>query len=378
MARRGVTTVVETDRPEHARRAHHQGDGAPGDDQPLAAREASPYRISEISISASIPPAVSFAIGRLDDDELVGDGAFLGRARRQADDAGELVLALDGTTVDDAAVTVAGCRATATRCRPAGCPRAARRRAPIRPRTPREHRLDVLDRAGRPLARRPLGDLDAAGRQRARRDGQDPGHAEQLGIGELDARRLVAVVPQDLVPGPASSASACRRSAISSTLRLLGRADRDEVGGVRRDLGRPDDALVVVVRLDDAGHVPPDADPVRAHDDRVRLAVLAEVGRAGGVGELRPELEDVADLDPVAQDDRLAADRAGVALLGVRDVGDDVGRVVAPDVDVAVVEALAVGAGDEVRLSVRRGRRRRRPCRARRSASRSRAPSRRP
>ena len=39
-----------------------------------------------------------------------------------------------------------------------------------------------------------------------------------------------------------------------------------------------------------------------------------------------------------------AAGRAGVALLGVGDVGDDVGREVAPDVDVAVVEALAVGA----------------------------------
>ena len=108
-------------------------------------------------------------------------------------------------------------------------------------------------------------------------------------------------------------------------LRLRFGADRDEVGGVRRDLGRPDDALVVVVGLDDAGDVPPDADPVRAHDDRVRAAVLAEVRRAGGIGELRAELEDVADLDPVAQDDRLAAGRAGIALLGVRDVGDDVG-----------------------------------------------------
>ncbi len=77
--------------------------------------------------------------------------------------------------------------------------------------------------------------------------------------------------------------------------------------------------------------------------------VLAEIGCAGGIGELGPELEDVADLDPVAQDDRLAADRAGVALLGVRDVGDEVGGVVAAGVDVAVVEALAVRSGDEVR-----------------------------
>ena len=106
----------------------------------------------------------------------------------------------------------------------------------------------------------------------------------------------------------------------------LAPADRHEVGGVGRDLGRPDDALVVVVRLDDARDVPPDADAVRAHDDGVRLAVLAEIGRAGGVGELRAELEDVPDLDPVAQDDGLAADRAGIALLGVRDVGRHVRR----------------------------------------------------
>ena len=44
-----------------------------------------------------------------------------------------------------------------------------------------------------------------------------------------------------------------------------------------------------------------------------------------GVGVRRPELEDVADLDAVAQDDRFAAVRARVALADVRDVGDDVG-----------------------------------------------------
>ena len=109
-------------------------------------------------------------------------------------------------------------------------------------------------------------------------------------------------------------------------LRVLGGPDRDEVGGVRRDLGRPDDALVVVVGLDDAGHVAPDADPVRAHDDRVGDAVLAEVGGSERVGVLGPELEDVADLDAVAEDQWLAAVRARVAFLDVGQVGDDVRR----------------------------------------------------
>ena len=148
---------------------------------------------------------------------------------------------------------------------------------------------------------------------------------EQLGVGELDARATRRGRPTGSRGAAGRGREVVEPLGDLDDLRLLGAADRHEVGRVGRDLGRPDDALLVVVGLDDAGDVPPDADPVRAHDDRVRLAVLAEVGRPERVGELRPELEDVADLDAVAQDDRLAAGRARVALLGVRDVGDDVG-----------------------------------------------------
>jgi len=71
--------------------------------------KASPYRIAEISISASIPPSVSFAIGRIGDEveEIVGRLHSSAELVEQAD-AGELVLALDGTTVDEAAVPTAG------------------------------------------------------------------------------------------------------------------------------------------------------------------------------------------------------------------------------------------------------------------------------
>src|SRR3990172_1556348 len=75
----------------------------------------------------------------------------------------------------------------------------------------------------------------------------------------------------------------------------------DQVRGVRRYGCRPDDPLVVVVRLHDAGEVAPHADPIGAHDDRVFLAVLAQVGRAQGGGVPRAELEDVAHFDAVAQ-----------------------------------------------------------------------------
>jgi hypothetical protein len=68
--------------------------------------KGSPYRIAEVSISASIPPAVSFAIGRLGDEleEVVGEVVASSELVELSADAGELVLALDGTTVDTAAV----------------------------------------------------------------------------------------------------------------------------------------------------------------------------------------------------------------------------------------------------------------------------------
>src|SRR4051794_174487 len=71
--------------------------------------KASPYRIAEISISASIPPSVSFSIGRIGDEveEVVGRVHSSAELVERAD-AAELVLALDGTTVDEAALPAAG------------------------------------------------------------------------------------------------------------------------------------------------------------------------------------------------------------------------------------------------------------------------------
>ncbi|MFP5341345.1 MAG: hypothetical protein ACLGIJ_00260 [Candidatus Limnocylindria bacterium] len=68
--------------------------------------KGSPYRISEISIAATIPPGVTFAIGRIDDEpeglgEVVVSSAEL---LESGTDTSDLVLALDGTTVDEAAL----------------------------------------------------------------------------------------------------------------------------------------------------------------------------------------------------------------------------------------------------------------------------------
>jgi hypothetical protein len=71
--------------------------------------KGSPYRISEVAIGAAIPPSVTFAIARSDDpaDDLVPVGAIASTtlvAEVAATGAGT-VQALDGSTLDEAALT---------------------------------------------------------------------------------------------------------------------------------------------------------------------------------------------------------------------------------------------------------------------------------
>ena len=68
--------------------------------------KGSPYRIAEISISASIPPAVSFAISRIGDEpeEIGSEVVSSSELVEQIVESGDLVLALDGTTVDPSGV----------------------------------------------------------------------------------------------------------------------------------------------------------------------------------------------------------------------------------------------------------------------------------
>lgn len=105
MARRGVTTVVEKIDPNTLAELIVRATALQEMTNRSLRQKGSPYRIAEISISASIPPAVSFAIGRIGDepeDELAGEVRSSAELVEQTDDAGELVLALDGTTVDGA------------------------------------------------------------------------------------------------------------------------------------------------------------------------------------------------------------------------------------------------------------------------------------
>ncbi|HEV8282035.1 MAG TPA: hypothetical protein VGQ02_09270 [Candidatus Limnocylindrales bacterium] len=106
MARRGVTTVIEKIDPATLADLIIKATALQELTNKSLRRKGSPYRIAEISISASIPPAVSFAIGRLGDEpeEVVGEVVASADLVDRSTEAGELVLALDGTTVDEAVV----------------------------------------------------------------------------------------------------------------------------------------------------------------------------------------------------------------------------------------------------------------------------------
>jgi len=109
VARRGMTTVVEKIDPTTLAELIVRATALQEMTNRALRERASPYRIAEISISASIPPSVSFSIGRIGDDveEVVGRLHSSAELVQQAD-AAELVLALDGTTVDESAVPAAG------------------------------------------------------------------------------------------------------------------------------------------------------------------------------------------------------------------------------------------------------------------------------
>jgi hypothetical protein len=64
----------------------------------------SPYRIAEVSITASIPPGVTFVISRIDEGEvLAGHGVTSAELLATIPDFGDDVVALDGTLRDTAA-----------------------------------------------------------------------------------------------------------------------------------------------------------------------------------------------------------------------------------------------------------------------------------
>jgi hypothetical protein len=103
LARRGVNTVVERIDPGTLAELIIKATALQELTNRSLREKQSPYRISEVTISASIPPGVSFAIGRIDDQEetIVGDVHSSEELVEQETHPGDVVLALDGATLDE-------------------------------------------------------------------------------------------------------------------------------------------------------------------------------------------------------------------------------------------------------------------------------------
>jgi hypothetical protein len=104
MARRGVGTVIERIDPGTLAELIVRATRLQEMTNASLREKGSPYRIADISISASIPPGVSFSIGRIDDTTETIQGEVHSSEELIEHDAlaGEVVLALDGATLDEA------------------------------------------------------------------------------------------------------------------------------------------------------------------------------------------------------------------------------------------------------------------------------------
>ncbi len=106
MAKRGMSTVIEKIDPGTLAELIIKATALQEMTNKSLRTKGSPYRIAEIEISASIPPAVSFAISRIGDEPEQVGGQVVSSSDLvdQIVESDDLVLSLDGTTVDPAAV----------------------------------------------------------------------------------------------------------------------------------------------------------------------------------------------------------------------------------------------------------------------------------
>jgi hypothetical protein len=100
-ARRGVSTVVERIDPSVLADLIIKSTALQEMTNTSLREKRSPYRISEVNITASIPPGITFSISRQDDMEEVVTGTTVSSASLAADlqGGGEAVIALDGTSL---------------------------------------------------------------------------------------------------------------------------------------------------------------------------------------------------------------------------------------------------------------------------------------
>jgi len=100
-ARKGMATVVEKIDPGTLAELVIKATALQEKTNASLRDKKSPYRIAEISITASIPPGVSFVISRIDEGEILSGTAVTSAELIETLPAqGEDVIALDGTTGD--------------------------------------------------------------------------------------------------------------------------------------------------------------------------------------------------------------------------------------------------------------------------------------
>ena len=100
-ARKGMATVVEKIDPGTLAELIIKATALQEKTNASLRDKKSPYRINEIAISASIPPGVTFVIGRIDEGEILsGTAVTSAELIDTIPDLGDAVIALDGTTGD--------------------------------------------------------------------------------------------------------------------------------------------------------------------------------------------------------------------------------------------------------------------------------------
>jgi len=100
-ARRGVSTVIERIDPGVLADLIIKATALQEQTNDSLRAKVSPYRIQEINISASIPPGVTFVIGRVDafEETLTGEVRTSEELVGKLEDGQDAVISLDGTTL---------------------------------------------------------------------------------------------------------------------------------------------------------------------------------------------------------------------------------------------------------------------------------------
>lgn len=100
-ARRGMATIVERIDPSTLAELIIKATALQEKTNASLRDKRSPYRISEIVISASIPPGIAFTISRIDEGEVLsGHAVTSAELIETLPEIGEAVVSLDGTTGD--------------------------------------------------------------------------------------------------------------------------------------------------------------------------------------------------------------------------------------------------------------------------------------